>query len=133
MKKTENSPNPSSPDPAAPGTSRRKRPSRGKSPHKAKTRKPNISRSTLRFAARIQRRAKVLSKRVMGSINVRLARLNPDMLKWVLMACGISAAIALVIIAMAKLSPLIVVLLAVLGMTAVLQMWARLTTMRFLA
>jgi len=69
----------------------------------------------------------------MGSINVRLARLNPDMLKWVLMACGISAAIALVIIAMAKLSPLIVVLLAVLGMTAVLQMWARLTTMRFLA
>jgi len=85
--------------------------------------------SAIRFARKVSRRAKTSWKRIKGGINSRLAHLDREQLKKVLLACGIAAAAAVAIITLVKLTPLIVTLLAVLGLGAVIQMWDRLRTM----
>ena len=69
-------------------------------------------------------------KRIKGGINSRLAHLDREKLKKVLIACGVAAAVATAICVLVKLTPLIITLLALLGLGAVLQMWGRLQTMR---
>jgi hypothetical protein len=87
-------------------------------------------RSALRFARKVTRKAKVSWKRVKAGITARLANLDQTKLKKVLIGCGVAAAVATAIVVVAKLTPLIVALLALLGLGAVLQMWGRLRTLQ---
>ena len=86
-------------------------------------------RSALRFARKVTRKAKVSWKRVKAGITARLAHLDQARLKKVLIGCGVAAAVATAIVVVAKLTPLIVAMLALLGLGAVLQMWGRLCTL----
>jgi len=107
----------------------RKKAAPRKSTRTAKTRRVlDVPHSTVRFTAKIRRQAQRLSKRIKGGINAGLARLDPEQLKRVLLACGIAAAAVVAIITLVKLSPLIIALLAVLGLGAVIQMGERLRT-----
>ena len=87
-------------------------------------------RSALRFARKVTREAKVSWKRVKAGITARLAHLDQAKLKKVLVACGVAAAVATAIVVVAKLTPLIVAMLALLGLGAVTQMWGRLRTLQ---
>jgi hypothetical protein len=86
-------------------------------------------RSALRFARKVTRKAKVSWKRVKAGITSRLANLDQAKLKQVLIGCGVAAAVATAVVLVAKLTPLIVAMLALLGLGAVLQMWGRLRTL----
>ena len=81
-----------------------------------------------RYIDALRRQARRLSQRIKGGITSRLAHLDPEKLKKVLIACGVTVAAAAVICLLVKLTPLIVALLAVLGLGVVLQMWNRLRT-----
>jgi hypothetical protein len=87
-------------------------------------------RSALRFARKVTRKAKVSWKRIKGGITARLAHLDQAKLKQVLIGCGVAAAVATAIVLVAKLTPLIVAMLALLGLGAVMQMWSRLRTLQ---
>ena len=96
----------------------------------AKTRRVlDVPHTTVRFTAKIRRQARRLSQRIKGGITSRLAHLDRDKLKKVLIGCDVAAAVATAIVVLAKLTPLIITLLALLGLGAVLQMWGRLRTM----
>jgi hypothetical protein len=56
--------------------------------------------------------------------------LDREQLKNVLLACGIAAAVVAAIVLLIKMTPLIVTLLAVLGLAVVIQIWDRLRLMR---
>jgi hypothetical protein len=106
--------------------------SRGKTAAR-RPRRPAITRraldpkaSTLRLARKFTRKAKDSWQRIKGGLHARLARLDPEKLKRVLVACGIAATLALLIIALSKLTPLLVALLAVLGLSVLLRLWDRL-------
>jgi hypothetical protein len=88
----------------------------------------DVPKRAVRITAKIRRQARRLSQRIKGGITSRLAHLDREKLKKVLMACGVVAAAAVAICLLAKLTPLIVALLAVLGLGVVLQMWDRLRT-----
>jgi hypothetical protein len=107
----------------------RKKAAPRKSTRTAKTRRVlDIPRTTVRFTAKIRRRARRLTQRIKGGITSRLANLDQAKLKKVLIACGVAAAVATAICVLVKLTPLIVALLALLGLGAVIQMWERLRT-----
>lgn len=89
-------------------------------------RNSNVRRSAVRFASNVQNRARRLTQRIKLGLTARFAHLDRDKLKKALIACGIAAAIATGIVVMAKITPLLVALLALLGLGAVLQMWDRL-------
>jgi hypothetical protein len=80
----------------------------------------------VRFASKVQKRARRLTQRIKVGLAARFAHLDRDKLKKALIACGIAAAVATGIVVMAKITPLLVALLALLGLGAVLQMWDRL-------
>ena len=108
----------------------RKKTTLRKSTRTAKTRRVlDIPHTTVRFTAKIRRQARRPSQRIKGGITSRLAHLDQAKLKKVLIACGVAAAVATAIVVLAKLTPLIITLLALLGLGAVLQMWGRLRTM----
>ena len=86
----------------------------------------DVPKKAARITAKIRRQARRLSQRIKGGITSRLAHLDREKLKKVLIACGVAAAAVAAICLLVKLTPLIVVLLAVLGFGAVLQTWARL-------
>jgi len=112
---------PTSPRPKT--TSARKKLGTRKVSRVAKTRAP---RSVIRFTTRIRRKARQLTQRIRAGITTRLAHLDHDKLKKVLVSCGVAAAIATTIVVVAKLTPLLVTLLGLLGLGAVLQLWDRL-------
>ena len=109
-------------------TSRKKTIAR-KSTRTARTRRVlDVPHSAVRFTARIRRQARRLSQRIKGGITSRLTNLVRDKLKKVLIACGVAAAAAAAICLLVKLTPLVITILAVVGLGAVIQMWERLRT-----
>jgi hypothetical protein len=78
------------------------------------------------MARKARWKARVLTRKIKAGLNARLSRLDPEKLKRVLVACGIAASTALVIIALSKLTPLLILLLAILGLGVVLELAARL-------
>lgn len=109
------------------GTRRKTTPRRksGKTIHR---RALDPKQQAIRIARKVSRKAKTSWNRIKGGINSRLAHLDREKLKKVLIACGVAAAVATAICILVKLTPLIVALLALLGLGAVLQMWERLRT-----
>lgn len=109
------------------GTLRKTTPRRksGKTTHR---RALDPKQQAIRIARKVSRKAKTSWNRIKGGINSRLAHLDREKLKKVLIACGVAAAVATAICILVKLTPLIVALLALLGLGAVLQMWERLRT-----
>jgi hypothetical protein len=87
-------------------------------------------KSAIRFARKVSRKARRLTQQIKGGITSRLAHLDQAKLKKVLIACGVAAAVAAAICILVKLTPLIITLLALLGLGAVLQMWERLRVTR---
>ena len=85
---------------------------------RARTPKPS-------FTARVKQQARRLTERIKTGLTARLAHLDQATLKKALIACGIAAAVAAAIVFLAKFTPLIVALLALLGLGAVLRMWDR--------
>ena len=86
----------------------------------------NARHSAVRFTTKVRRKVRILSQRIRDGLTARFAHLDRDKLKQALIACGIAAAVATVIVVLVKVTPLIVALLALLGLGAVLQMWDRL-------
>jgi Flp pilus assembly protein TadB len=84
----------------------------------------------IRLARKVSRKAKTSWKRIKGGINSRLAHLDREKLRKVLLACGIAAAAVAAICILVKLTPLIIAMLAVLGLGVVIQTWDRLRPMR---
>jgi hypothetical protein len=85
--------------------------------------------SAIRFTSKVSRMTKTSWQRIKGGLQVRLAHLNAAQLKRLLVACGVAATTALVIIALAKHWALIFVLLAVLGAVVVIKLWNRILTL----
>lgn len=103
---------------------------RPRKPRPSKARRAfELNTSATRFARTVGRNAKTSWRKIKGGLQVRLARLNSELLKRVLIACGVAATAALVICALAKHVALIVVLLAVLGSVVVLKLWNRILTL----
>ena len=102
-----------------------KKPSDPLSPGSAPGDKPNRKRKTPAGARRFVRQAKKLTDRVRAGIAARIAEIGPDKLKKMLVACGITATVAVAIIALSKLTPVVFVLLAFLGLNFVLELWMR--------
>jgi hypothetical protein len=86
----------------------------------------DVPKKAVRITAKLRRQVRRLSKRIKGGITARLAHLDREKLKKVLIACGVAAAAVAAICLLVKLTPLIIALLAVLGFGAVLQTWDRL-------
>jgi hypothetical protein len=120
--------------PTATKSTRRKAPSRTTSRRTSRIsttrRVMDPKASAIRFARKVSRKAKTSWKRIKGGINSRLGHLDREQLKNVLLACGIAAALVAAIILLIKMTPLIVTLLAVLGLAVVIQIWDRLRLMR---
>ena len=110
------------------GTRRKTTPRRKSGKATAHRRALDPKQQAIRLARKVSRKAKTSWKRIKGGINARLAHLDREKLKKVLIACGVAAAVATAICVLVKLTPLIVALLALLGLGAVLQMWERLRT-----
>lgn len=111
------------------GTRRKTTPRRksGKTTHR---RVLDPKQQAIRIARKVSRKAKTSWKRIKGGITSRLAHLDQAKLKKVLIACGVAAAVAAAICVLVKLTPLVVALLALLGLGAVIQMWERLRVTR---
>jgi hypothetical protein len=109
------------------GTRRKTKPRR-KSGKTTNRRALDPKQQAIRIARKVSRKARRLTQRIKGGITSRLAHLDQAKLKKVLIACGVAAAVATAICILVKLTPLIVALLALLGLGAVLQMWERLRT-----
>lgn len=107
---------------------RRKTTPRRKSRKSTHRRALDPKQQAIRIARKVSRKAKTSWNRIKGGINSRLAHLDREKLKKVLIACGVAAAVATAICVLVKLTPLIVALLALLGLGAVIQMWERLRT-----
>lgn len=90
---------------------------------------PGAKASAARFARKATRKAKTSWRRVKRDLRVRLARLDAEQLKRILLACGVAATAALIIIALAKHVALVIVLLTVLGALVVLKLWHRILTL----
>ena len=86
--------------------------------------------STIRFARKVRRKTKASWKRIKGGIQARLANLDREQLRKVLLACGIAAAAVAAILILVKLMPVIIAILAVLGLGVAIQTWDRLRPMR---
>lgn len=85
----------------------------------------NARRSVGRCIAKVWRNVRGLSQRIWTGLTARFAHLNPYKLKQALIACGIAASITTAIVMLAKMTPLVVALLALMGLGAVLRMWDR--------
>ena len=102
---------------------------------RAKSRKPSrsaktkrgfgIRRTAVRITTKVRRKVRILSQRIRAGLTARFAHLDRDTLKQALIACGIAAAIATTVVMLVKVTPLVVALLALMGLGAVLRMWDR--------
>jgi len=109
-------------------TRRKTTPRRKSGKATARRRALDPKQQAIRIARKVSRKARRLTQRIKGGITSRLAHLDQAKLKKVLIACGVAAAVATAICVLVKLTPLIVALLALLGLGAVIQMWERLRT-----
>ena len=78
-----------------------------------------------RVATQMKQKASRLTQRIKDGLTAKFAHLDQTALKKALIACGVVAAIAAAIVFLAKFTPLIVALLALLGLGAVLRLWDR--------
>ena len=78
-----------------------------------------------RVATQMKQKAQRLTNRIKDGLTAKFAHLDQAALKKALIACGVVAAIAAAIVFLAKFTPLIVALLALLGLGAVLRLWDR--------
>jgi Flp pilus assembly protein TadB len=79
-----------------------------------KARRPGSKRSRTKFI-----------KQLKTWFQTKLGGLDTSTVKLILIACGVTAAVALAVIALAKFLPLGVALLALLGLGALLSLWDR--------
>ena len=118
-------PEPQPPKPKA--KSPRKQSAPPKSSRPTKPRRPlTVPPAAERFAAQVRRKTEASWQKIKLGIATRLARMDREKLKRVLLACGITGTVAVLIIALAKLTPLLIALLAFIGLEALLRMWDRL-------
>ena len=78
------------------------------------------------IGARTRKRCKVNWQQMKQKFNAKLGGLDKEKLKTVLVACGIAGGVVLAIIVAVKLVPIAVLLLALLGLAAVIKIWDRL-------
>ena len=97
-----------------------------KSSRPTKPRRPLTVPPAERFAAQIRRETEASWQKIKLGIATRLARMDREKLNRVLLACGITGTVAVLIIALAKLTPLLIALLAFIGLEVLLRMWDRL-------
>lgn len=74
-------------------------------------------------AAGLKAKAKASWERLQRELAEHLARLNAERLKEALLACGIGTGVALLIIVLAKVLPIAIVLLALVGVSLTCQLW----------
>lgn len=115
---------------ATAAASRKTRPRRKSGNATPRRRALDPKQQAIRLARKVSRKAKTSWKQIKGGINSRLAHLDREKLKKVLLACGIAAAAVAAICILVKLTPLIIAMLAVLGLGVVIQTWDRLRPMR---
>jgi len=94
--------------------------------HSAKRKSNRSERRTNADGARKKKKAKISWQRVKKDLNAKLAGLDKEKLKTVLVACGIAGGVVLAIIVAVKLVPIAVLLLALLGLACVIKIWDRL-------
>ena len=86
--------------------------------------------SAIRFARKVSRKAKTSWKRIKGGLHARLSHLDREQLKEVLLACGLAVVTVVAILTLVKLTPVVIAILAAVGLGAVIQMWDRVRVMR---
>src|SRR2546421_11060305 len=75
------------------------------------------------IGSRTRKRCKVNWQQMKQKLNAKLGGLDKEKLKTVLVACGIAGGVVLAIIVAVKLVPIAVLLLALLGLAAVIKVW----------
>jgi hypothetical protein len=76
--------------------------------------------------SRTRTKCKVRWEQMKQKLNAKLGGLDKEKLKTVLVACGIAGGVVLSVIVAVKLVPIAVLLLALLGLAAVIKIWDRL-------
>ena len=76
--------------------------------------------------SRTRKKCKVNWQQMKQKLNAKLGGLDKEKLKTILVACGIAGGVVLAIIVAVKLVPIAVLLLALLGLAAVIKIWDRL-------
>jgi hypothetical protein len=94
-------------------------------PESARLRQQNTGRKPPR-PSRKRRRSKFRIEQLKTWFKAKLDALDSSTLKLILIACGITTAAALAVIALIKFLPLGIALLALLGLGALLSLWDRL-------
>ena len=89
-----------------------------------KTKRPNRPRKTLAVDPPLDDQTRW--QRVKGKVLARLATVDKERLKQVLIACGIAAGVVVAIIMVIKLLPVGLALLGMLGLAVLLRIWDRL-------
>jgi hypothetical protein len=64
-------------------------------------------------------------QRIKGRVAARLCQMDPETLKRILTAAGVAAGVIIAILIAIKLTPIALVLLAILGLGFVLRIWGR--------
>jgi hypothetical protein len=64
-------------------------------------------------------------QRIKGRLNARFSQMDPETLKRILTAAGVAAGVVIAILIAIKLTPIALVLLAILGLSFVLRIWGR--------
>lgn len=84
----------------------------------------------VRLVRKMSRKAKTSWKRIKGGLHARLSNLDREQLKEVLLACGLAVVTVVAILTLVKLTPVIIAILAVVGLGVAVQMWDRVRVMR---
>jgi len=92
--------------------------------------KPRKPRKRKQPPASMKTKCQARWEKLKTQINTRLGQLDKQKLKELLLACGIAAGVVLAIIAALKLVPIAALLLAILGLYAVIRLWDRLRDLR---
>jgi len=106
-------------------------------PEQASQNKPQPKRKAKRTATKSKRPGSkatpVASLRrwhqIKGRLAARMAQVDKEKLKEVLLACGVAAGLAIAVVIAMKLLPIAAVILAALGLGAALRFWERLRYM----
>lgn len=84
----------------------------------------------IHLARKISRKARTSWRRIKGGLHARLSHLDREQLKEVLLACGLAVVTVVAILTLVKLTPVIIAILAVVGLGVAIQMWDRVRVMR---
>lgn len=109
--------NPPPPPPPNPGT--------GPAQKKAPGRKRKARRRTRPSPEVLEAAAQSRWQRIKGRVNARFSQMDPETLKRILTAAGVAAGVIIAIMIAIKLTPIALVLLALLGLGVVLRLWGR--------